>query len=538
MAEESRQNERGINRRWIIPVILIAVLALTVGGYFAYSLVNQAMDNAEERRIQASVQEELDTMSQTLDTDTIYAGIYAEDLDLSNMTYEQAQSQLQQLADDWYQDFSIRLTLDGETYDISAREAGLSSDWQTVLDDAWGIGREPLSSDESENIRERYALVQALTDSPKVLNLRWSFDYDKLAQAVGNLTSPLAIDAQNAKATSFDFSSKTFVIEDEVVGRTIDNQACMLEIVSQLAADTQQISLEMPVIVVNPAISREDMEAQLGFVSQAVTTAADSYNRNHNINLICKMINGLVLQPGEQFSFNRYIGERTAEKGFREAGGIKDGVLIQELGGGICQPNTTLCHAVLMADLQIDERHPHSWPSTYVPIGQDATVSWKGPDFKFTNNTDYPVAIVAWFNQPKVYFQIYGQKLADGVTIRIESSITERTPVTAEPTERLNEELEPGETVVARTAKQGIKAVAYKVFVKDGKVIDRVLAFTSEYRPLNEIIEHGPEPSPTPTPTVTPIPTPTTVPPSPTATPTPTATPLPTPSTTPLPTPA
>ena len=159
-----------------------------------------------------------------------------------------------------------------------------------------------------------------------------------------------------------------------------------------------------------------------------------------------------------------------------------------------------------MADLQIDERHPHSWPSTYVPIGQDATVSWKGPDFKFTNNTDYPVAIVSWFNQPKVYFQIYGQHLEDGVTIRIESSITERTPVTADPTERLNEELEPGETVVARTAKQGIKAVAYKVYVKDGQVIDRVLAFKSEYKPLNEIIEHGPEPSPTPTPTIAPSP--------------------------------
>ena len=151
----------------------------------------------------------------------------------------------------------------------------------------------------------------------------------------------MAVEALNAKATSFDFSSKTFVIEDEVVGRGIDNQACMLEIVTQLAAGEQMISLEMPVVVKTPAIGREDMEAQLGLVSQAVTTAANSYNRNHNINLICKMINGLVLQPGEQFSFNRYIGERTAAKGFKEAGGIKEGVLIQELGGGICQPNTT-----------------------------------------------------------------------------------------------------------------------------------------------------------------------------------------------------
>ena len=180
MTEESRQNKKGTKRRWKIPVILVIVLALIVGGYFVYSLISQALDNAEQRRIQASVQQELDSMSQTLDTDTIYAGIYAEDLDLSNMTYEQAQNQLQQMADDWYREFVIHLKLDGETYAISAEEAGLKSDWQAVLDEAWGIGREQLSSDESESIRERYALVQALIESPKVLNLRWSFDYEKL----------------------------------------------------------------------------------------------------------------------------------------------------------------------------------------------------------------------------------------------------------------------------------------------------------------------------------------------------------------------
>ena len=116
----------------------------------------------------------------------------------------------------------------------------------------------------------------------------------------------------------------------------------------------------------------------------------------------------MILLPGETFSYNDVLGERTADKGYQPAGAYSDGEVVEQLGGGICQVSSTLFAAVLHTDLEIITRANHSMPVSYLPMGMDATVSWGGPEFKFKNNFAYPIKISASYSGGTITFKILG----------------------------------------------------------------------------------------------------------------------------------
>ena len=137
-------------------------------------------------------------------------------------------------------------------------------------------------------------------------------------------------------------------------------------------------------------------------------SGSDNNNRNTNLRLACEKINGRILLPGESFSYNQTLGPRTAAGGWKTAGAYANGESVDVYGGGICQGSTTLYNCVAQADLQIDELHPHSYVSSYIGKGLDATVSWGGPDFRFTNSYKTPIKIEAYRTKGKMTFRIYG----------------------------------------------------------------------------------------------------------------------------------
>lgn len=131
-------------------------------------------------------------------------------------------------------------------------------------------------------------------------------------------------------------------------------------------------------------------------------------NRNTNLKLACAAINGKILSPGETFDFNTVVGQRTSAKGYKEADAYSSGETVKTLGGGICQVSSTLYYCTLIADLQIVNRSPHSYVSSYMPMGMDATVSWGGPHFTFKNSTNYPIRIEAKVEDGYVKIQLIG----------------------------------------------------------------------------------------------------------------------------------
>lgn len=252
-------------------------------------------------------------------------------------------------------------------------------------------------------------------------------------------------------------------------------------------------TVEIPLELTEPERTTEYVESRLfaDDLGETVTTslAGSTQNRITNVQLAAASIDGIILAPGEQFSYNDALGERTTERGYKAAGAYSGGQVVQEVGGGICQVSSTLYYAALLANLQIDVRTCHYFPVGYLPAGLDATVSWGGPEFKFTNNRDWPIKIEASVDTAKntVSVHIVGTD-EDG-------SYVQMTYATW---------LVYGNSEYPETA-TGYKAATYRsVFDKKGNLLSKELEAYSEYHYHEEDIVY-----PTPTPSPTPEPTPT-----------------------------
>ena len=189
-----------------------------------------------------------------------------------------------------------------------------------------------------------------------------------------------------------------FEVVDEVAG--LDFDVSEAEAAWKAAKATEYY--EIPLKVIQPEISGEQLRAQLyrdRLGSQTTLFTWSSENRINNIMLCASKFDGMILYPGETFSFNEVVGRRTREAGFLEAGAYSDGEVVQEVGGGICQVSSTLYCAAMYAQMKTVYRESHYFKVDYLPLGYDATVSWSKPDFKFRNDRDFPVRLAAWCDE-------------------------------------------------------------------------------------------------------------------------------------------
>ncbi len=184
--------------------------------------------------------------------------------------------------------------------------------------------------------------------------------------------------------------------------------------------DAAQIGdlIRIPATITEPALLNADETVLYAdLLSQKSTSlGGSSANRVGNVSLAASRIDNVVLMPGQSFSYNDVVGQRTIEAGFREAGAYADGRVVQEVGGGICQVSSTLYYCALTANLQIDQRTNHYFSVGYIEPGMDATVSWGGPEFVFTNNRTFPIVIRARVENGAVTVEIWGTNV-DGSTV-------------------------------------------------------------------------------------------------------------------------
>ena len=269
-----------------------------------------------------------------------------------------------------------------------------------------------------------------------------------------------------------------------------------------------------------PSITKEDLEKNLfkDVLGEYTTSVSGSSVRRNNVRLAGEKCN-VILLPGEEFSYNKTVGKRTKENGFGEAGAYLNGETVQEVGGGVCQTSSTLYNAVVLSNLEVTERTNHTYISSYVPIGRDATVSWGGPDFKFKNNRDYPIKIEASYANNKLTCKIIGTNV-DGSYVKFTS---ERTGDVAYNTKYENDATIPeGQQVTKQAGSNGGKAVSYRlVYDKDGKLLSKKKEANSYYKGHEAIIAVGtmkveqvPETAPETTPNTEPTQPETTIEPS------------------------
>lgn len=251
-------------------------------------------------------------------------------------------------------------------------------------------------------------------------------------------------------------------------------------------------SYNIPLKTLYPKVTTNDigMEAFPNKLATYTTSYATSdANRSSNVVLASSKINGLVLMPGDEFSFNGSVGKRTAAAGFKVAGVYVNGQVTNDYGGGICQVSSTLYNAVLRANLEIVSRTNHMFTVGYVPIGTDATVSWGAPDFKFKNSRSYPIKIVTSNYNKRLTVTIYGLKEQNEYDVEIVSYRTGTVPY--KTTYTTDNSLASGQTKVIQSGSNGATSVAYRVLKQNGVEVSRQLLSKDTYSPHNQIIAQG-----------------------------------------------
>lgn len=181
-----------------------------------------------------------------------------------------------------------------------------------------------------------------------------------------------------------------------------------LEEAEQLLAQAEYgDTLTIPMTYITPEILGDQVYFR-DVLGECETPHNDNENRNTNLRLVCEILDGLILQPGEEFSFNGIVGQRTAERGFKPAPAYSGSGLVNSVGGGVCQTSTTLYNCALLADLDIVFRVCHGMTVSYVPLGLDAAVNWLTTDFQFANSTNFPIMIKAEYNDETIKMQLLG----------------------------------------------------------------------------------------------------------------------------------
>ena len=413
---------------------------------------------------------------------TFYAGTTVEGVDVSEMTLPQALDYWNTQIEPGYRQVAAVLN---EGAQVTAEQMGYTSDYDAVLASAWNAGRQG-------SLVERYNRIALHMESPTSYTVSRSMYTDEVVRSFASrIAQQIDAEAQDARLLSFDFGSQTFQYEQEQAGRVLNQEALVASIEGALENGGGQIALE--VAAVQPQVTLENVAAQYGMISSAVTNASSSSsNRLENIRLAISFINGTCLGPDETFSFNKTVGERTTARGFKTAPAYSSGEVTQEVGGGICQVSTTLFNAAVKANLTINERHAHSLTVSYVDAGKDAAVDWGNKDLKFTNSTDENVYICCYLSDDKrVHFGIFGKLLPDGMSITLESKKT--GDIDYETEYRVNFTMASGSSKVVQNGKKGSSAVTYKVYWDaNGNEISREQLCKSNYRATKEIIEYGP----------------------------------------------
>lgn len=305
-----------------------------------------------------------------------------------------------------------------------------------------------------------------------------------------------ALYAEPANATLEVADDGSYTVTDSVQGIDFD----VAEAQSILSAAQPGETVSVPLNRQAPAIDTATLKANLfkDVLGEYTTSVSGTADRRSNVQLAAQKCSGTILLPGEVFAYNQVVGQRTEAAGFKKAGAYSNGETVQELGGGVCQDSSTLYCAALYANLEIVERHNHSYVSSYVPIGMDATVSWGGPDFQFRNNTDYPIKVVASYANSKVTFQIVGTK-TDDYSVKITTETISTTAPTVQ--EVPDDTLEAGTTQVADKGHTGYKVQSYRhVYDANGNVVYEGKESLSSYKMTPKVIHVGTKVAETPAP--------------------------------------
>lgn len=413
---------------------------------------------------------------QAKDSDTIKAGVYAGDISLAGMTKEEAEETIQTYIVSLEPVEIVLLTADNQEVMTTAGELGISWANPEILEEALLLGTKG-------NIVQRYKVLKDLEYENKIYPIELDFDIAAINLILTEQCSQYNRDPIDMGLVR---ENGVFVVKEGQIGYVLDVETSIDTIYDYLTVDwnRETCSIELNIEVSMPRGTEEEL-LQVKDVLGTFTTSYSTSNGNRSANVAngCRLIDGTLLYPGDEFSCYDAVSPFSERNGYYMAGSYLNGKVVDSLGGGICQVSTTLYNAVLLSELEVTERNNHSMIVTYVDPSADAAIAESsGKDFRFINSTDYPIYIEGrTTSDKKITFTIYGvETRPEGRTIEYVSEVLETINPTTEilyPDASL-----PIGVVNITGAHIGYKAQLWKVVRENGVEVSREIINTSSYK--------------------------------------------------------
>lgn len=473
----------------------------------------------------------------------IFSNIYISQIDISNLTKEEAISKINnELTEVLNKEISLKCS--DKEYAFALSEVGVKYDVEKAVEEAYQIGR-------SGNIfGNNIKMIQTFFTQTNE-DLDFSYEEEKFEELVNNINSQFSSLVQSSyevvedkliiKKGATGTEIKSDVLKEKIINNIkelkfepievgvivrepnainideihneiykepvdayytkdpfevhesqngVDFAISIDEAKALLEQEQEEYEIGLKVLYPNVTTAQIGTEAFPDLLSTCTTSyIVSKVGRTNNLKLASSKIDGYVLMPGDTFSYNKVVGERTIEAGFQMAGVYSGGKEVEGLGGGICQISSTLYNIVVKSNLEIVQRENHVFLPGYLPAGQDATVVWGAIDFKFKNTRKYPVKIVSSVGGGYVTMKLYGMKEENEPEISFETVYHQTLyPQTVyEDTASLPE----GQTKVETSGKNGCKSTTYKVVKQNGQVVSRTVLSNDTYKAMNKIVLRG-----------------------------------------------
>lgn len=419
-------------------------------------------------------------------TEIMQKGITIDGIDVSSLTREQAHGTVLEALNSRLSSMAISVSYGKKSYMFTAADIAVSTDINDVMAVAAAYGAD-------EKAVEILPDSVTLTENGAEYHTAFSVNDNALYESMGKISEIFNTSPEEPYAEpDRNASSPAFIYHEGVPGMKLNEDALAQDIKLAINSGELQASVTPQFDSVDPTVSLDDVRANTAQRSVFKTYydhgSLKAKSRVFNVSKGAGILNGCTVAPGEEFSFNDYIGPRTYDGGWESAPGIVNGNMYEmQAGGGICQVSTTLHNAVMMAgpELEVTVRKNHSWPSSYVDYGLDATVSTGGPDFMFKNNTNAPIYIFAYADSNRyiMTIYIYGEPLPEGISYNVYATTDkviepDKTKIIEEPTWPVTK------TETTIQSRKGYKTTAYRDTLKDGEVIDTEVLYHYSYRAI------------------------------------------------------
>ena len=413
-------------------------------------------------------------------------------VNLEGKTFQEAEAAVMAAVESRQNSWSLSLNHEGHTFITLNRELlGITTDLgevDEIIREAYAFGH---TGSREDQLRD---LQTAMESGLSLYTTQSEMTDEYLDSVVEQIAAYFDRQPVSAYLAGFDPDlADPFIIVNDVPGSRLD-PAVLKRNILQHAAKGEGGDFEIEPEMIPAAVRTEDIRSQVSLRSEGITLISTSSpdGRNANIDLSLGFINGVTLLPGETFSFNKVVGERTASRGFVEAIEYVYGEERPGIGGGVCQASTTVYIAALLSNLEILERNQHSMKVSYTELGQDATVSGNRLDLRFRNNTEGTLYITAHMTlQPKsskryqCVVRIYGPSLGDEYySLRSETLdvLFPDEPIMKNDMEGIYAVYED-EMYQYQTARDGYVISTYLQKIRDGEVISEQKVSTDTYKP-------------------------------------------------------